>query len=410
MAFVTYQSGGMPPENYKKSFLNKDLSKEWTYEELWEDLFNSENSPIPKKLTGKHRVVVVDADAIVYRTSVACEKKRIIANIGGKSKKFRNISLLKSFCKDKMIDFQSIDYEIVLKVEPIEDCIDTLMKVVAKIHRQLKATHVIFILGGSVNFRHDIKLPTKYKENRKDKEKPRHLAACREFLNKHYDTYIVSGVEADDCVQGVTEYIINNTEAYAAAYQLDKDFHTSMTPNRYWHIMKNEIVELDGGLGRLYKSGSDVKGDGLMWVLFQLMLGDPSDGYSPKIFYREPYQKKYGDMAFFNDFKDFDNEQDLLVAWVNKWENLLPEVIEFEDFNGTPQKHHWLSLAEIYFQCLYMKMSPNDNTTFESLLNRYGVIVDNDTGYIHTIDVEVPEVKKLKKKVEVPDSEFGFGW
>lgn len=411
MAFETYGFGGKTPEYYQKDFGNKDLLKEYSYEELWATLFDSEDSPIPHNLTDKHRVVIVDADAIVFRTSVACETRGVVATLNGKERKFKTKTKLKAHCNKVGIDFDSVEFENTFSIEPIEDCFESLGNFVSKIHRQLNATHVVFFLGGSINFRHDIKLPTKYKENRKGKDRPRYLEAARQYLIKHYDTYVVSGIEADDIVQGVTSHIINNTDAYAAAYQIDKDFHTSMTPNRYWHIGTNELIELQGGLGSLEKPSNDVKGEGLMWVLFQLMLGDPSDGYSPKVFYKPKFRRKYGETSYYNDFKDFDNEQELLVAWVNKWGELLPEVIEFDDFNGTPQKHNWLSLAEIYFQCLYMKMSPKDDTTFEKLLGRYGITVDSETGYIHTTEVDLPKtIKKPKKVSPVKESTFGFGW
>lgn len=412
MGFVTYAAGGKPAENYMGDFSKKDLTKEYTYDELWEKVFNSEDSSLPRPLTKAHRIIVVDADAIVYRISAACEKRSVEAVIEGKKLKFKTKTKLKEYCNSIGVDFTTVDFEDKVKIEPVENAYHTLKKTVAKIYRELNATHVIFFLGGSYNFRTDLKLPSKYKSNRKTTRRPEHLQACREYLNKNYDTYLVSGIEADDCVQGITEYIVNRKRAYACAYQLDKDFHTSMTKNRYYHIDDCRIVELDGGIGKIVLKNSKVKGEGLHWVLFQLMQGDSSDGYSPKTLYRKEYKGKYGDVAYYKDFAGIEDEQELLLKWVNKWEELLPESIEFIDFNGEAQKHNWLSLAELYFQCLYMRMSPVDDMTFEKLLNKYGLSVSEEGGYLESFTPEPIEevVMEEEPEPEIIESEQLEDW
>lgn len=404
MGFVTYGENGRTPESYKRKFNNKDLKREYNYEDLWGSIFSSKDSPLPNPLTEAHRIVVVDADAIVYRISAACEKNSVVADIRGKKLSFKTKTDLKSYCKDNDIDYKSVDFDNVLKVEHVKNALDTLKKTVAKIYRELQATHVIFLLGGEYNFRTDLKLPDKYKSNRKTTRRPDHLPACREYLNAHYDTFVVSGIEADDAVQGITEYIINKTKAFGCAYQIDKDFHTSMTPNRYWHIDKKSIVELSGGLGSLYLSGADVRGEGLHWVLFQLMQGDPSDGYTPKILYKEEFRGKYGEKSYLRDFKDYNESTELLVKWVEKWRELLPETITFTDYEGNEQNHDWLTLAEIYFQCLYMRMSPVDTLSFEKLLLRHGIRVDSSTKSVELFEVlesEKLQIKSIENNSEV---------
>lgn len=402
MAFDTYGATGRTADSYKVLNEGKDLSKEYNYDELWEALFKSPSSPIPQALTQKHRIVVVDADAVVYRISAACEKKSVVAVVNGKSLRFKTKTKLKEHCDKIGVDYFSIDFVDEVEVAPVANAYETLRKTVAKIYRELDATHVIFMLGGSYNFRTDLKLPSLYKGNRKVTRRPEHLQKCREYLNKYYDTFIVSGIEADDCVQGITEYIINRKKVYACAYQLDKDFHTSMTPNRYWHIDKKCVIELKGGIGKLERTSSGLKGEGLHWVLYQLMQGDPSDGYSPKVLYQAPYKGKYGEVKYYNDFKDFKNGRELLKFWVDKWQDLLGDSIGFTDFNGEKQTHSWLSLAELYFQCLYMRMSPVDDMTFENLLLKYGLKVNKKNGCLE--EFELP--KELEELVEEGDEDI----
>ena len=405
MGFVTYGANGKTAESYKKRFKNKNHNEEYNYEDLWGSLFRSKDSPLPNPITSAHRIVVVDADAIVYRISAACDKKGVIATVLGEEVTFKTKTKLKEYCGKVGVDFKTVEYEDTLVVTDVETAYRTIRNTVAKIYRELNATHVIFLLGGSYNFRSDLKLPFKYKSKRKATKRPEHLPACREYLNAHYDTYLVSGIEADDAVQGITEHLINNTPAYACAYQIDKDFHTSMTPNRYWHIDKRCIVEIAGGLGSLYLSGADVRGDGLHWVLFQLLQGDPTDGFTPKDLFLPEFKGKYGEKSYMKDFVDYRDSTELLLRWIEKWQELLPEVITFEDFEGEVQQHDWLSIAEIYFQCLYMRISPWDDMSFEKLLLKHGIGVNSQTKRVERF--EVPESEKIKLVVveEVPEAE-----
>lgn len=359
------------PDSYKRDNTGKDLDKEWSYQEVWDELFSSGNV-LPEKLTEAHRVVLVDADALVYRVSAACESRSVTTTVNGIAVEFPTRTLLKEFCVDVDVEYDSLDVKDKYVNEPISHCLSTLKKSVRNIYKELDATHVIFFLGGSGNFRLDLPLPTQYKAARKHLHRPEYLKDCREFLNKHYDTYVIKGVEADDSVQSTCEHTVNNTDAYGIAWSLDKDYHVAMKQNRYYHPINKEIVELSGGIGKLELKGNGVKGDGLHWLLFQTMQGDPSDNYSPKPLFKV----RFGEKSYYKCFKDYNNEKDLLLAWVKKWKDLLPEVIEFTTWDNVDVKHDWLSLANLYFKPPYMLTHPKDTTTFSDILERYGVDYD----------------------------------
>lgn len=359
-------------DKYKKDNKGKDLNREWTYQEVWDEVLHSGNV-LPKTLTSEHRVVYVDADTLCYRTASGCETRWVETIIDGVKVDFPTKTKLKEYCKKNLIDYDSLSFTDHYKTIALRLCLSRLKEQIGILYKDLNATHIVFFIGGSDNFRLDLPLPNQYKAKRKDTRRPDHLKACREYLNKNYDTFIVADVEADDIVQGITGFCINNTDAYCLAYNQDKDYHTSLVKNRYYHVVTKEIVDLDGGLGHLYMKGKKVKGDGLHWLLCQTMLGDYDDDFSPKQFFRKPYFKNYGDSGYFEDFKDYDDERDLLSAWVTKWKELLPEVIEFETWQGDWVKHDWLSLANLYFKCPYMLTHPQDYTSFSSLLVRYNV-------------------------------------
>lgn len=375
MSFMTdmfIMTGKGTPEDsvdkYKRDNRGKDLDKEWTYQEVWDELFNSGNV-LPQPLTEAHRVVVVDADDVAYRIAAACDKRSVVATIRGEKLEFDNKTKLKQFCEDVYFDFDTLKYENKVVSEPVSHCLATLKKTVRNIYKELNATHVIFFLGGSGNFRLDLPLPTQYKAARKDLHRPLYLKACREFLNKHYDTFIITGLEADDLTQSSAEFIINNTRAWCCGYNVDKDYRTALNKNRYYNPISRETVELSGGIGGLELKNNKVVGEGLHFLMYQCFSGDPSDNFSPKQF----FNKRFGDKSYFNFFKDYDNEKELLEAWVGKWKELLPESIEYTDWRGEKQTHTWLTLANLYMRCPMMLMHPNDKTTFSSLLEQYEV-------------------------------------
>ena len=371
MAFDIFNSGSSyksDVDKYKKDNRGKDLDREWTYQEVWDEVLHS-GKVLPKNLSKEHRVVIVDADMLVYRTSAAVETRSVKATVIGKEVEFPTRTLLKEYCAEVGVEYKDLKVTDHHENEHISTCLSTLKKSVRNIYRELNATHVIFLLGGSNNFRLDLPLPTQYKASRKEMRRPDYLKDCRAFLNKHYDTFIVTGLEADDCCQGLSEYIINNTDAWGCGYSVDKDYRTAMKKNRYYNPVTKELVELSGGLGSLSISKNKIVGDGVQFLMYQCFSGDPSDNFSPKQF----FNTRFGDKSYYNHFKDCTNERELLETWIDKWKELLPESIEFVDWQGNKQKHDWLSLANLYMRCPMMLMHPDDTTTFSTLLERYDV-------------------------------------
>ena len=355
-------------DKYKRDNKGKDLDKEWTYQEVWDELFSSGNV-LPHPLTEAHRVVVVDADGVCYRTSAAVETRSVKAVVDGVEVEFPTRTLLKEYCIDVDVEYEDLvvtDHHV---NEHISGCLSTLKKSVRNLYKELDATHIIFLLGGSGNFRLDLPLPTQYKEGRKDLRRPDYLKDCREYLNKHYDTFIVTGHEADDLTDGLTSHLINNTPAWACAVSMDKDIRSSLIPIRYYHLVNKDMNEISGGLGNLKLSKGKLTGEGMKFLLSQVMLFDRADGYVMN----SHYLKKFGESSYYKEFNEYKTEKSFLEAVIKKLEELLPEKTEYKDWQGIPRSYTRLELIEVYFSCAYMKRHPNDTTNFKSLLDKYGV-------------------------------------
>ena len=109
-------------------------------------------------------------------------------------------------------------------------------------------------LSGRNNFRK--KVNPEYKANRKDKEPPRWLQSCREYLIKEWNAVVSEGCEADDLL-GINQH---NTDSVCIS--LDKDL--LMITGWHYRWLDNEkiFVTPDQGLKTFYK---------------QMMIGDKSD-------------------------------------------------------------------------------------------------------------------------------------
>lgn len=110
-------------------------------------------------------------------------------------------------------------------------------------------------LTGKGNFRNDIAVTAPYKGNRKEKEKPVHLEAIRQYLVENWNATISEDQEADDdiAIAATGESII---------VSLDKDF--KQVPCRHYNFNKQELTEV-------------TEAEGLLFFYQQIIMGDRAD-------------------------------------------------------------------------------------------------------------------------------------
>ena len=86
-------------------------------------------------------------------------------------------------------------------LEDAKDKLDDLLDyAISSVVWTLKGSEVKIFLTGEDNFRYDIAKTAPYKGNRKDVEKPRHLAGLRDHLISSWDAEVSEGEEADDLI------------------------------------------------------------------------------------------------------------------------------------------------------------------------------------------------------------------
>ena len=108
-------------------------------------------------------------------------------------------------------------------------------------------------LSGKDNFRK--KINPNYKASRKDKEPPKWLQACREYLQKEWNAQVITGAEADDAL-GIAQ------AEDTICISLDKDLH--MIPGWHYNWLHSEKKYV-------------VPNEGLKTFYMQMLIGDKTD-------------------------------------------------------------------------------------------------------------------------------------
>lgn len=102
----------------------------------------------------------------------------------------------------------------------------------------------VYLTGkGESNFRHDYAVTAGYKENRKDREKPEHLAVIRQYLIDEWEAVVSDGEEADDLIA-----IAATNDPDSIIVSIDKDFdqiagkHYNPNTNKLYDVAEEDAV------------------------------------------------------------------------------------------------------------------------------------------------------------------------
>ena len=129
---------------------------------------------------GKKKLVVVDADTLVFQSAAVSEERLVeVTHVPSSRKKiYKNRSEFKTEMKNKsfLISKEDFKFEDIQEEQPIEHCLHTIKLQTEAIIDRFKDSYVVFVAGDKNNFRLDLPLPKKYKSNRDSMLKPIHLS------------------------------------------------------------------------------------------------------------------------------------------------------------------------------------------------------------------------------------------
>jgi len=323
-----------------------------------------------------NRLLIVDGDLVAYRHAAAAETRTIIAKHlkSNREKEFKTRTELKKFLKDKNLTFEPTDYEITDHQHPVDIsfAISTVNKSLEKLQESTWCDEVEIYLGSGKTFRHDLPLPTPYKNNRSETIKPVHLLAVRNHMRKKWKAKIVdNGLEVDDVVTiRAYEALYEGREAVLAS--VDKDSYQCQGIHLFNWLNEDPKIELIPDVGSLRKEKSAIKGNGLKFLAFQVLAGDTADTYSGY----ELSGIGYGPTKAMKALENCTTEQDILKVTISEFKRLYPEPFEYTDCHGVlHEEADWFDMLQLFWSCAYMKRSLDDDSSFVQFAAERGVYV-----------------------------------
>jgi 5'-3' exonuclease len=196
------------------------------------------------------------------------------------------------------------------------------------------------------------------------------LVAVRNHLRRKWKAKVVeNGMEVDDVVTiRAYECLLEGREAVLAS--VDKDSYQCQGVSLYNWTDEEPKVELIPDVGHLYKAKSTVKGNGLMFLAFQVLAGDLADTYKGY----ELSKVSYGATKAMKALIDCKTEQDILKVTISEFKRLYPEPFEYTDCHGVlHEESDWFDMLTLYWEVAYMKRSWDDNSSFMQFAMEKGV-------------------------------------
>lgn len=173
---------------------------------------------------------LVDGDILVYRAAYATEYPKYSVVLG--DDEVREFQYKKE-AVEFMKDHPSSTLEVEQILEPVENAIHVVYKMLQGVARYIGSDNLQVILSGPNNFRKEVAFTKPYKGNRK--EKPTHYEALRNYLIDAFNTVVTDGEEADDYIGYMQmEY----PEGYSCIVTIDKDL--DMIPGLHYNFVTEQ--------------------------------------------------------------------------------------------------------------------------------------------------------------------------
>jgi hypothetical protein len=321
------------------------------------------------------RILIIDADLIAYRYAAANETRSINAKHlkSGKEKVFKNRTELKTLLKEKGFEFNADAYSIqdVQTASSITFALRNVNGLIKRLTEHTWADKVELYLGSGKTFRHDLPLPVAYKNNRSDLLKPLQLQNVRRYMQVKHKAVLIRHIEADDMlsIRAYEELAKGN---YPIIVSADKDSQQSQGIEVLDFTKDDWQGNVIPVIGSLRKDKSDIKGDGLKFLAFQVLAGDKADTYKGY----ELSQVKYGPVKAMKALDSANTEQEILQVLISEFKLLYPDPFTYFDCHSVEHTEvDWFDMLQMYWQLAYMKRSIDDDSSFVRFASEKGIYV-----------------------------------
>lgn len=316
-------------------------------------------------------ILLVDGDILAFRSAAAQEERSILAKHlkSGREKVFKNRTELKDLLKSKNMKFNSDDYSIsdIQQAKELKYALYSVKNTINMLSDFVKADEIRVYVGGGENFRHRLPIPSPYKAGRGETIKPLLLEETRDYIFNHYKTTYCKEIEADDAlsIEAYKELAKGNRPIIAS---IDKDTYQAQGIEILNWIQEPMKIELIPSVGELYESKGSIKGNGLKFLVFQVVIGDSADTYFAYKLSDKPCSPK----TVMQELNEIRTEVGCIEYLINKFKYLFPDEICYTCVNGFQQTMQWYDLLEIYWKLAYMKRSYEDESNCWLYFSQYG--------------------------------------
>lgn len=325
-------------------------------------------------------LVVIDGDILAYRCAAANEKRSVKAvhNETAEMLTFDTATNFKEWAGEDAKDYTLTPHQ---EAEPISYALHAMKQVIERIVDACNVDGYHIVVSGKDNFRLELPLPTRYKDNRKENIKPLQLQECRDYLISRHSAEISEGVEADDVLVAYAVQGYKNGE-YIVQASLDKDAKHGPGWLYDWTTMeKPELIEGFGELtctlretGKKKANGDPVtekiiKGKGRAFLWYQILYGDAIDAYKPC----ELAKVKFGEVGAYDLLKNATNDREAVQVLVDKYKLWYPEPVTYRCWKGDLHTKDWLDIMQMYADCAFMRRWEGDRLDMKKLIDKLGV-------------------------------------
>lgn len=317
-------------------------------------------------------ILIIDGDLVAYVNSAAVEKRKVEVTHkpSGRVKEFGTRTDFKESLNKKNFEFKPDDYEY--RDIQIPGLFSLVERNISNLFGKLKEvcwpdTIEIYQGEDSVLFRHELPLPTPYKDNRSS-TKPIMLRDTQQMLYNKYDAKPVRYIETDDMItiRAYEELAKGNIPVIAT---IDKDAMQSQGVGILnWNDDKLEVKYIDS-LGEIHKHKTTYKGSGIKFLAYQALAGDPTDTYKPYDLSTIPY----GPARAFKAIDPCKTEKEVLEVLISEYKRMFPGKHHYTSHNGVEVIADWKLMLRIYWQCAYMMRSHDDKSNFWDYASKYGI-------------------------------------
>lgn len=331
----------------------------------------------------KKRTVVIDGDWLAFVGACMTHITHYIAVNKENNQEIVIETTEKSFTKslEKLgLDVSSEDISIIKEKRLIPNWQATAKGVMLgkanKIKREVSAQHILIAIGGKTNFRDRLPLLYSSYKDRVGSYRPPNLKEVRELLKSLLPYEESIDMEADDIIS-MYQFKGRTDQSYIVCTE-DKD--AKQTPGFLYNPRKMEIRDCNG-FGKLIPiikvsetSGKEtfkLDGYGRLWFYYQIICGDAVDTY-------HPFPKKVSDKAFYNIFKDIDNDKDAWTVITDWYKKNYDNIEEYTDWSGTVHKGKWIDILQTYVNVVHMLRFENDYLDIREILKHYDLLEEGE--------------------------------